>query len=62
MQKSDSKLINIVGAEQSTKCHYVKLQKKIENDPEFVFTLLTLASMISEVKKDNDTESLAVSR
>ena len=37
--------------------HYVKLRKKMENDPEFVFTLPTLASVISEVKKDNDTES-----
>ena len=55
MQKSDSNLIDIVGAAQSTKCHYGKLQKKMENDPEFVFTFLTLASMISEVKKDNNT-------
>ena len=29
----------------------------MENNPEFVFTLPTLASMISKVKKDNDTES-----
>ena len=57
MQKSDSDLIDIVGAAQSTKRHYVKLQKKMENDPEFVFTLLTLASMITKVKKDNNTES-----
>ena len=57
MQKSDSNLIKIVGATQSTKRHYVKLRKKVENNPEFVFTLLTLASVISEVKKDNDTES-----
>ena len=56
MQKSDSNLIDIVGATQSTKCHYVKLQKKMENDPEFVFTLPTLASVISKVKED-DTES-----
>ena len=56
-QKSDSNLIDIVSAVQSTKRHYVKLQKKIENDPEFVFTLPKLASVISEVKKDNDTES-----
>ena len=56
-QKSDSNLIDIVGAAQSTKRHYVKLRKKMENDPEFVFTLPTLASMISKVKKDNDTES-----
>ena len=57
MQKSNSNLIDIVGAAQSTKCHYVKLQKKMENDPEFVFTLLALASMISKVNKDNNTES-----
>ena len=50
-------MINIVGAAQSTKRHYGKLQKKMENDPEFVFTFLRLASMISEVKKDNNTES-----
>ena len=56
-QKSDSNLIDIVGAAQSTKRHYVKLRKKMESDPEFVFTLPTLASVISEVKKDNDTES-----
>ena len=56
-QKSDSNLIDIVAAAQSTKRHYVKLQEKMENDPEFVFTLPTLASMISEVEKDNDTES-----
>ena len=37
--------------------HYVKLRKKMENDPEFALTLPTLASVISEVKKDNDTES-----
>ena len=29
----------------------------MENDSELVFTLPTLASVISEVKKDNDTES-----
>ena len=29
----------------------------MENYPEFVFTLPTLASMISKVKKDSDTES-----
>ena len=29
----------------------------MENDPEFVFTLPTLACMISKVKKDKDTES-----
>ena len=29
----------------------------MENNPEFAFTLLTLASAISKVKKDNDTES-----
>ena len=29
----------------------------MENDHEFVFTLPTLASVISKVKKDNDTES-----
>ena len=57
MQKYDSNLIDIVGAAQSTKRHYVKLQKKMENDPEFVFTLPTLACMISKVKKDKDTES-----
>ena len=51
-QKSDSNLIEIVGAAQSTKCHYVKLQKKMEKNPEFVFTLPTLASVISEVKKE----------
>ena len=51
-EKSDSNLIDIVGAAQSTKHHYVKLRKKMENDPEFVFTLPALAS---EVKKDSDT-------
>ena len=56
-QKSDSNLIYIVGAAQSTKRHYVKLPKKMENDPELVFTLLTLASVISKVKKENNTES-----
>ena len=35
----------------------MKLQKNMENYPEFVFTLPTLASMISKVKKDSDTES-----
>ena len=49
-QKSDSNWINIVGAAQSTKRYYVKLRKKMENDPESVFTLPTLASVISEVK------------
>ena len=57
MQKSDSNLTDIVRATQGTKCHYVKLWKKMENNPEFVFTLLTLAYMISEVKKSNNTES-----
>ena len=56
-QKSDLNLIEIVSAAESTKCHYVKLRKKMENDSELVFTLPTLASVISEVKKDNDTES-----
>ena len=42
---------------KSTKCNNVKLWKKMENDPEFVFTLTTLASMISKVKKDNSKES-----
>ena len=56
MQKSNSNLIDIVGAAQSTKCHYVKLQKKMENDPEVVFTLPTLAFVISKVKKVSDTE------
>ena len=55
-QKSDSNLMNIVDTAQSAKPHCVKLQKKMENNPEFVFTLLTLASAISKVKKDNDTE------
>ena len=56
-QKSDSNLIDIVGVAQSTKPHYVKLWKKMVNDPAFVFTLPTLVSMISEVKKGIDTES-----
>ena len=56
-KKSDSDLIDIVGTAQSTKRHYVKLQKKMENDPGFMLTLPTLASVISEVKKDIDKES-----
>ena len=36
----------------------MKLQKKMENDPEFVFILPTLAFIHDfQVKKDNDTES-----
>ena len=56
MQKPDSNLINVVGATQSTKGHYMKLRKKMENDPEFVFTLPTFASVISKVKKGKDTK------
>ena len=56
-QKSDSNLIDIVGAAKSTKRHYVKLRKKMENNPEFVLTFPRLPSVICEVKKDNDTES-----
>ena len=35
----------------------MKLQKKMDNNAKFVFTLLTLASVISKVKKDNNRES-----
>ena len=56
-QKSNSNFINIVRAAQSTKWYYVKLWKKMENDPEFAFTFPSLPSVICEVKKDNDIKS-----
>ena len=54
-QKADANIIDITDAAQSTQHHYNGLKKKLNKDPEFVFKLPTLASVLSEIKK-NDTE------
>ena len=54
-QKADANIIDITDAAQSTQHHYNGLKKKLNKDPEFVFKLPTLASVLLEIKK-NDTE------
>ena len=52
-QKADTNINDITDAAQSTQCHYNQLKKKLDKDPEFVFKLPTLASVLSEIKENN---------
>ena len=54
-QKADTNITDITDAAQSTQRHYNRLKKKLDKDPEFVFKLSTLASVLSEIK-ENDRE------
>ena len=54
-QKADTNITDITDAAQSTQCHYNRLKKKLDKDPEFVFKLSTLALVLLEIK-ENDRE------
>ena len=52
-QKANTNITDITDAAQSTQCHYNRLKKKLDEEPEFVFKLPTLTSVLSEIKENH---------